>query len=202
VGAAVAANATAANASAEVQTRPFALADLANVVTISAPRIDTERNRENEENDLIDVATGSRRALTFGRSELASPKCSPDGGRIGFIADGGRGENARPYSMSCCSDGGDPQMNTQAPDGVDQFAWRPDGRTLAFVAVDAAPKKSGAQRFIDAYEVCNGSNLRPGAARSFRVWLQPLGVAHRRPRRCAGRQRFLVRILPRAARLG
>jgi len=191
VAAAVAAFATAANADAAAAAQPFALADLANVVKIATPqispdgrravalisRIDSEHNRENDEIDLIDLATGIPRVLTFERSGLEMPKWSPDGGRIAFIADSGHGDNAHGQVYVMPLDGGDPQRVTAAPEGVDQFAWRPDGRALAYVAVDAPPKKSGPQRFVDAYEVGNGSNLLPGAARPLRVWLQPLDGA-------------------------
>ncbi len=172
---------------ARAQGAPFTPADLARVVSLSAPqlapdgrravlvvsRIDMEHNRTDDEVDVIDLAVGTHRALTAGRTGIASPKWSPDGRRIAFISNAGEHEG-RPQIFVMPLDGGDPQRVTDAPDGVEQFAWRPDGHALAYVAVDPLPKRSGPARFVDAYEVGNGSNLLPGVARSLRVWLQPL----------------------------
>jgi dipeptidyl aminopeptidase/acylaminoacyl peptidase len=191
VGAVVAALATAAVAPAPREPRRFSLGDLANVVTISAPqispdgrravaligRIDTAQNRSADAIDIIDIATTARRTLVDGRTGLEAPKWSPEGGRIAFIADSGSAEGPRPQVFVSALDGSPPKRVTSAPEGVIQFAWRPDGRALAYVGVDPPPKRRGAARFVDAYEVGNGSNLLPGAARPFRVWLQPLDAA-------------------------
>jgi dipeptidyl aminopeptidase/acylaminoacyl peptidase len=188
VGVAVAAIAMATSAPVCALAQPFALADLAHVVAISTPqispdgrravavisRIDTDHNRTDDEIDLIDIADGAHRALTFDRRGIETPSWSPDGARIAFIADSGEGDAARPQVLVMRLDGGDAKPVTAAPDGVDQFAWRPDGRAIAYVAIDPAPKSAGAQRFVDAYEVGNGSNLLPGEARPYRLWLAPL----------------------------
>ena len=52
-------------------------------------------------------------------------------------------------------DGGDARPVTKAPEGVEQFAWRPDGGAIAYAATDALPKKTGAERFRDAFVVGN-----------------------------------------------
>jgi dipeptidyl aminopeptidase/acylaminoacyl peptidase len=188
VAVAVAALTTATGAPAVAESRPFVLADLARIVSISEPqlapdgrravalisRIDTEHNRSNEEIDLIDLAGGAPRSLTYERTGLAEPAWSPDGTRIAFIANSGEGDAGRPQVFVMPLAGGDARRVTAAPDGVDQFSWRPDGGAIAYVAVDPKPHTAGAQRFVDAYEVGNGSNLLPGAARSYRIWLQPL----------------------------
>ena len=69
---------------------------------------------------------------------------------------------------------------TNAPGGVEQFAWRPDGASLAYVAIDPEPARSGDQKYIDAYAVGNDPALASGPPRPARVWLQPL--AGTRPR--------------------
>lgn len=40
---------------------------------------------------------------------------------------------------------------TFASAGVDEFAWRPDGRALSFVAADGEPPRVGADRFRDSF---------------------------------------------------
>jgi dipeptidyl aminopeptidase/acylaminoacyl peptidase len=48
-------------------------------------------------------------------------------------------------------DGGVTQAVTHDKAGVEQFAWRPDGRALAFAAADSDPQLSGADRFRDSF---------------------------------------------------
>ena len=51
-------------------------------------------------------------------------------------------------------DGGDARPVTKAPEGVEQFAWRPDGVADRLRGrPDAPPKKTGADRFRDAFVV-------------------------------------------------
>ena len=105
--------------------------------------------------DLIDLASHARRTLTYDRHGLADPSWSADGTRLAFLADAGSGAEAKPQVFVMPMDGGDARPVTKAPEGVDQFAWRPDGGALAYAATDAEPKRKGADRFRDAFVVGN-----------------------------------------------
>jgi dipeptidyl aminopeptidase/acylaminoacyl peptidase len=142
-------------------------------VVVVVSRIDREHDKRTHELDVIDVASGKRRVLDVPRAGLSDPSWSPAGERVAFIADA-PGKNGKSQAWSVPFAGGPAHRVTDAPGGVEQFVWRPDGRALAYVAIDAEPKRTGDARFVNAYHVGNDPALATGAARSARVWLQPL----------------------------
>lgn len=70
------------------------------------------------------------RRLTLGQHDGA-PRFSPDGALIGFVREGA---NERPQLHLMPATGGEPRCMTNAPLGIDDFAFSPDGGTLAFIA--------------------------------------------------------------------
>lgn len=169
--------------------RAFAYDDVFRIVSLATPqlspdgtrvltvvtRIDREHDKRVRDLDVIDVATGARRTLAKARAGLGSARWSPGGDRIAFVADAPvKGKDTQAQLFVMPPGGGTAVRATAAPDGVEQFAWRPDGNALAYVAIDPKPKATGDARFIDAYRVGNDPALAHGAARPARVWLQPL----------------------------
>ena len=78
----------------------------------------------------VDLPDGTPRRLTRGTAD-AAPRLSPDGSRIAFL----RGD-AKDKSQLFVVDaaGGEPVQATDAPLGVGDFDWAPDGSKLAFTA--------------------------------------------------------------------
>jgi dipeptidyl aminopeptidase/acylaminoacyl peptidase len=76
------------------------------------------------------------RQLTNGRKSSLSPAWSPDGSRIAFISD--RTDKRQIYVINLS--GGEADALTSAEDGVTGFGWSPDGRTIAYTAIE--PKSS------------------------------------------------------------
>jgi dipeptidyl aminopeptidase/acylaminoacyl peptidase len=72
-------------------------------------------------------------------------------------------------------DGGDARAVSSAPEGVDEFAWRPDGAAIAFLAADALPKPAAPAKFQDSFVVGNNPITARSAAHPQHVWLLPLG---------------------------
>ncbi len=164
-------------AGAPAAARPLQLDDLRRIVAVSSPaispdgkravvvvsRIDWNDDRYDRDLDVVDLATHARRTLTYHRKGLGEPRWSPDGTKLAFIADAstdsaqatGAGDQAKAQVFVMPMDGGDPRPLTKAPEGVDQFAWRPDGAAIAYAASDALPKNKGAARFHDAFAVGN-----------------------------------------------
>lgn len=111
----------------------------------------------------VDLASGETQSLARRRS-AAMLRWSPGGDRLAFLAavDGRRQIFVLPLS------GGEPRQLTASPTGVTAFAWRPDGRALAFAAAPPLPQRS---RFDDAFEVDGNDYLAVSAPRNVHLWL-------------------------------
>ena len=66
------------------------------------------------------------------KGNSTSPRWSPDGAWLGFIAD--RGEKQQVYVMPLS--GGEAIKVTASTEGVNDFRWAPDGRSIAFTAAE------------------------------------------------------------------
>jgi dipeptidyl aminopeptidase/acylaminoacyl peptidase len=100
---------------------------------------------------LVDLGTGAQQTLITNREGLSDPAFSPDGSRLAFLADEGTGKDALAQVYVMPAEGGDAKAVTRDKDGVEQFAWRPDSRALAYTAADPDPKQTGADRFRDSF---------------------------------------------------
>jgi len=169
---------------AQAAPRRFALDDLRHLVRLGEPqiapdgksivlvvsRVDEDENRYDTDLVSVDLATRGVRRLTFDRPGVASPRFSPAGDRLAFLADGPQG-GASPQIYVMSVTGGEARRVTSAPEGVGELAWRPDGSTLAYVAAEATPARSGAARFDDAFEIGNDGYLVTRAPRPSHLWL-------------------------------
>jgi len=155
----------AASVCTSATARALELTDYRAVVGVSSPtispdgreavvvvsRVDWAEDRSNRELEAIDLKTHARRTLTYGRKGVADPRFSPDGTKLAFLADDGTGDEAKAQIFVMPLNGGDARPVTHAPAGVEQFAWRPDSGALAYAATEMEPKKTGAERFADAF---------------------------------------------------
>jgi dipeptidyl aminopeptidase/acylaminoacyl peptidase len=116
-----------------------------------ASRVNWDEDRYDRELILVDLAMRAQRKLTYERTGLSDPAFSPDGTSVAFIADKGSGDDATSQVWIMPLNGGDARPVTDAKDGVDQFAWRPDGKALAYVASDPKPERKGAAKFRDSF---------------------------------------------------
>jgi Tol biopolymer transport system component len=111
-------------------------------------RANLDDDRYDNELVPVDVATGAQRVLTFDRKDVGSPRWSPSGDRLAFLAvvpyakekkdDTARKEDS-PQVFVMPMSGGDAKKITNAPNGVEQFAWRPNGKDIAYVTSDEPP---------------------------------------------------------------
>ncbi|HEY2473468.1 MAG TPA: S9 family peptidase [Candidatus Cybelea sp.] len=100
---------------------------------------------------LIDLATRTQRTLVANLDELSDPAFSPDASQIAYLAKDGTGKDAHTQIFVLPVDNGGPHSVTHEKSGVEQFAWRPDGRAIAYAASDPDPHPSGSDRFRDSF---------------------------------------------------
>jgi dipeptidyl aminopeptidase/acylaminoacyl peptidase len=131
---------------------------------------DYENDLNVSELALVDISSGATRFITHGRKSAGFPRWSPSGDRVAFLAaDADKHNQIFVLDMA----GGDAFQLTKSPTSIQQFAWKPDGSAFAYAAVDEAPKKTGAEKFDDAFEVGNGSFLDREKALPTHLWLVP-----------------------------
>lgn len=131
--------------------RGFLPDDLWRLRTVSDPRLSPDGSQvafvlATPDPDTDKMATGIWVAPADGSSparqftsgpEDNSPRWSPDGRWLAFVAERGHGPQLHLASL----DGGEARAVTEAPYGVSQPVWAPDGTQLAFVARTGEWKK-------------------------------------------------------------
>jgi dipeptidyl aminopeptidase/acylaminoacyl peptidase len=158
-----------------------ALADAARIVRVSDPHfspdgktlayMETRANLDTDEYeseiDLIAVSGGDARPLTH-RHHATSPRWSPSGDRLGFLAPDAD-KVVQLYLMPMA--GGDALQLTKGKDSVNQFAWSPDGANIAYAMADPKPELKGEEKFRTAFKVGNDDITIREALRPVHLWL-------------------------------
>src|SRR5882724_121680 len=167
------------------QSRRIELGDFARIVGVSDPqiapdgksilcvvsRVNLGRDADDKELVLVDVVTGGQRSLTNDRKELRSPRWSPSGDRIAFIAAAGPSKEGKQQIFVLPMNGGDAVQIIEAPNSVEQFAWRPNGLDIAYVVADEAENKKDIEKHLDAFEVGDNGYLETKAPTPSHIWL-------------------------------
>jgi len=138
-------------------------------VIVSTPDWKTDKNQQ--EIDLVDAATGTRRALTWKRTDLSSPRWSADGTRLAFIANDDETKQGQLFVMSM--EGGDAIRLTEAKRGVDAFSWSPDGKQIAFITEDEPANEKAIKEHDDAFQVTDNNFLVRAALTPWHLWVVP-----------------------------
>ena len=155
--------------------------DLTRVVKLSDPQIapdgksvalveqraDLSDDEFRTELVLVDVGTHRLRALTHDRHHAGAPRWSPSGDRLAFMAPD-TNKKLQLYVLPMA--GGDALQITRVKDGIDQFAWSPDGRQFAFAATDPAPERQGEDKYRTAFQVGDDDFTTNEKPRPSHVW--------------------------------
>jgi dipeptidyl aminopeptidase/acylaminoacyl peptidase len=111
---------------------------------------DKKENRRVSHIYLISAQGGSPTRLTNGQRGESSPQWSPDGARIAFLATrdapqsgGQQDQEARGNQVWVISvSGGEAEKITEEENGVSQFRWSPDGKSMALITRDSPKEKA------------------------------------------------------------
>jgi dipeptidyl aminopeptidase/acylaminoacyl peptidase len=142
----------------------------AKTIAIIVSRADTVSNTYKTELDLVDVATGNVRPLTFDRQGVTQPRWSPDGSQIAFVARTTAGGNQL-FVLNML--GGEARQITNAPNGVQHYAWSPNGASIAYVTSDDVPGKEMIKKGYDAFEIRNNDMFLSAKRQPAHIWLIP-----------------------------
>lgn len=121
---------------------------------------------------VLSVQDGRMRTLARGLQQLTQVSWSPDGRRIAFIAQVG---TQAPQVYQVRPGGGTLQALTAAPRGVEQFAFSPDARTLAYVTPEHSRlSRLQRQTHHDLFRIADDDYLIDHPPVPAEIWLQPL----------------------------
>ena len=164
------------------EPKPLTFEALRSLVTVREPQIspdgsrvvyvrsaiDFKADRNDTEIVLVEVASGARRVLTHDRVGVHSPRWSPSGDRIAYLASPARAKPAQLYVLPMS--GGDSEKITDVKSGIETFAWRPDGAAFAYVAEDNPPKTKAPEDYVPAFPVTDEHFLTRAPSRSAHAW--------------------------------
>ncbi len=190
------------------QARRIQLTDFGKAISVSDPQISPDgksivyvvsrMNMEQDRNDrdlvLQEIATAASCALTHDRKDVSSPRWSPAGDRIAFLAAVGPAKEEKAQIFVLSMRGGDALKITDVPGGVEQFAWRPISGEIAYVTADEPENKKDIEKHLDAFEIGDNGYLETKAPTPSHIWL--VAADGGKPRRLTSGSWSLPKVLP------
>ncbi len=169
----------------EAAARTFQLSDLQKIVTLGDPQIspdgkaiavvvstpDWKTDKPKVELDLVNATHGQRRVLVSDRESVSSPRWSPDGTRLAFLAKDTKTGAAQIFVMPM--NGGDAVRVTENKQGVDDYSWSPDGKSIAFVAQDPPLEAAAIKAHDKVFRVTDGHFLLTRDVAAWHLWVVP-----------------------------
>ena len=119
--------------------------------------------------DVVDVANGAKRALTQDREDVSSPRWSPDGTRLAFLAKDPATRQPQIYVLPLA--GGDAQRITDTKEGVVEFTWSPGSDRIAYITQDPPVNEKAIKAHNKVFQVTDGNFLLREALASWHLWV-------------------------------
>ncbi|MGH8235186.1 MAG: S9 family peptidase [Rhodanobacteraceae bacterium] len=162
---------------------PFQLDDLQKLVKLSDPQLSPDgksvavvvttpvwkTDKYDTELDIVNVASGARRALTHDREHVSSPRWSPDGTRLAFLAKDSKTKKSQIYVMPLA--GGDAQRITDAKQGIVEFTWSPESDRIAYITQDPPINEKAIKAHDKAFQVTDGNFQLREAVAPWHLWV-------------------------------
>ena len=137
--------------------RPMTLVDLLEVPRISDPQLsrdgkeilftlekaDWKANRQIGHIWRVSADGSGMTQMTMGEKGESSPRWSPDGKWIAFLARRGENEETQIYLLD--SHGGEARALTKHKSAADDITWAPDGSSIYFIAPEAKADEEAAR---------------------------------------------------------
>ena len=169
----------------EAAARTFESSDLPQIVSLSDPQIspngktiavivstpDWKTDKSRVALDLVDVPSGERRTLISNRENVSSPRWSPDGAQLAFLAKDAKAKAVQIFVLPMT--GGDALRVTDNPQGVDDYSWSPDGKNIAFVAQDPPLDADPIKTHDKVFEITDGHFLLAKEVAPWHLWVVP-----------------------------
>jgi len=169
----------------EAAARTFESSDLPKIVSLSDPQIspngktiavmvstpDWKTDKSRVALDLVDVPSGERRTLISNRENVSSPRWSPDGAQLAFLAKDAKAKAVQIFVLPMT--GGDALRVTDNPQGVDDYSWSPDGKNIAFVAQDPPLDADPIKTHDKVFEITDGHFLLAKEVAPWHLWVVP-----------------------------
>src|SRR6185312_16847207 len=138
-------------------------------LNVSTPDWGTDKPKV--EIDLVNATNGHRRALVSNRESLSSPRWSPDGAYLAFLAKDPKTKEVQIFVMSMR--GGDAVRVIDNKQGVDDYAWSPDGKSIAFIARDPPLNAEAIKAHNRVFRVTDGHFLMTRDVAPWHLWVVP-----------------------------
>lgn len=114
-------------------------------------RIDVEADASSSQIFMVLIDSGEVVQLTSDDSDASTPRWSPDGRYLSFLAAKGA-EDAAAQVWTLDLRGGEAQAYTEVDQGVSDFSWAPDGKTMLLSIVDKSAADLAEEQAIEAGE--------------------------------------------------